>query len=163
MALNAGVEAARAGEAGKGFAVVATEVRALAQRSAEAASSIRSLIANSSERVAEGVKLVGGTGTLLQTVLTKIVEIRAQIDVIAQGSITQARSIEQVNQTAHEMDKLTQHNAAMAEQTNAAAQSLAEEAQELTTLTGRFNIEGARRPSDGESSLTGHSIRLRAA
>ncbi|BEU99355.1 methyl-accepting chemotaxis protein [Novosphingobium olei] len=140
LALNAGVEAARAGEAGKGFAVVATEVRALAQRSAEAASSIRLLIANSSEQVAEGVKLVGSTGALLQTILAKIGEIRSQIDGIAEGSLTQADSISHVASTARDMDRLTQQNAAMAEETNAAARSLAEEAEELSRLVGRFRI-----------------------
>jgi methyl-accepting chemotaxis protein len=140
LALNAGVEAARAGDAGKGFAVVANEVRALAQRSADAAKEIKTLITTSAQQVAGGVSLVGETGSLLQKIVTRVGEISQQIVVIASSAETQATNLKQVNGAVTEMDKMTQQNAAMVEESTAAARSLAGEASELANLVARFHV-----------------------
>ena len=105
LALNAGVEAARAGESGKGFAVVATEVRALAQRSAEAAQNIKTLIENSTSQVEEGVRLVGETGTRLTGIVDQIAAVDALVAQIAQSAARQAESLEQVNVEVAAMDR----------------------------------------------------------
>lgn len=139
LALNAGVEAARAGDAGKGFAVVANEVRALAQRSADAAKDIKALITTSAEEVDKGVALVGETGTLLTTIMDRIAHIRGQITEIADSAKVQATNLQQVNGAVGEMDKMTQQNAAMVEESTAAARSLASEADTLAGLVARFN------------------------
>jgi len=138
LALNAGVEAARAGDAGKGFAVVANEVRALAQRSADAAKDIKELISASTEQVASGVKLVGETGTLLGTIVTQVGEIDEVITGIARATEGQANNLAQVNSVVSEMDRMTQQNAAMVEQSTAAARSLADDARVLAELVGGF-------------------------
>ncbi len=138
LALNAGVEAARAGDAGKGFAVVANEVRALAQRSADAAKDIKELITNSTEQVSDGVALVGETGTLLETIVTRVGEISERITEIARSTESQAVNLQQVNSAVGDMDRMTQQNAAMVEQSTAASRSLADEANELSGLVGQF-------------------------
>ena len=140
LALNAGVEAARAGEAGRGFAVVAQEVRALAQRSADAAKEIKTLIANSSTQVERGVKLVGQTGEALSGIVGKVAEITDQISEIARSSREQATGLTQVNTAVNQMDQVTQQNAAMVEEDTAAAANLRGEASELSQLVGRFRI-----------------------
>ncbi|ATC26223.1 PAS domain S-box protein [Caulobacter vibrioides] len=148
LALNAGVEAARAGEAGRGFAVVAQEVRALAQRSADAAKEIKVLIANSSTQVERGVKLVGDTGRALQSIVSKVSEIDTLISEIAQSSREQATGLGEVNVAVNQMDQVTQQNAAMVEEATAAAASLRHEADELDKLIARFHVtaRAARRP-----------------
>ncbi len=142
LALNAGVEAARAGDAGKGFAVVANEVRALAQRSADAAKDIKVLITNSTEQVSGGVSLVGETGKLLETIVTRVGDINERIGEIATSTESQAINLQQVNVSVGDMDRMTQQNAAMVEQSTAAARSLADEANELSGMVGQFRTGG---------------------
>ncbi|QUD90674.1 HAMP domain-containing protein [Phenylobacterium montanum] len=145
LALNAGVEAARAGDAGRGFAVVAQEVRALAQRSAEAAMEIKTLIARSSAQVGRGVKLVGDTGQALESIVAKVASIDHLIAEIAQSSQEQAAGLNQVNIAVNQMDQVTQQNAAMVEQSSAATATLKAEAAELDRLISRFDVGAAAR------------------
>ncbi len=144
LALNAGVEAARAGDAGRGFAVVAQEVRALAQRSAEAAKEIKALIASSSDQVQRGVKLVGDTGQALGGIVAKVSQIDALIAEIALSSQEQATGLAQVNSAVNQMDQVTQQNAAMVEEATAAAANLKTEALELANLVSRFDAGQGR-------------------
>ncbi|MBI1251527.1 MAG: PAS domain S-box protein [Alphaproteobacteria bacterium] len=143
LALNAGVEAARAGEAGRGFAVVASEVRALAQRSSEAAKEIKGLILASSQHVETGVDLVGQAGTALEQIVSKVTEISGLISEIAASAQEQATGLAQVNTAINQMDQTTQQNAAMVEESTAASHSLTQEAEELMTLISRFNTGDA--------------------
>lgn len=144
LALNAGVEAARAGEAGKGFAVVANEVRALAQRSADAAKNIKTLITTSSDQVGHGVGLVDKTGEMLERIAAKIGEVTDVISSMASAIQVQSSSLQQVNVSVSDMDKITQQNAAMAEETTACARSLANESNQLASLVTRFKLRGAQ-------------------
>ncbi|CAH0497248.1 globin-coupled sensor protein [Novosphingobium sp. CECT 9465] len=141
LALNAGVEAARAGEAGRGFAVVATEVRALAQRTADAARDIKVLITASSHQVERGVNLVGQTGETFALIVDQVGHVADLASSIARMASEQAASIGQVRETVREMDTMTQQNAAMVEQATAAARSLANESSRLSTLVSKFRVE----------------------
>jgi len=146
LALNAGVEAARAGDAGRGFAVVAQEVRALAQRSAEAAKEIKALIASSSEQVQRGVRLVGDTGQALEGIVVKVTQIDVLIAEIAKSAQEQAIGLSEVNTAVNQMDQVTQQNSAMVEEATAAASGLKSEAVELARLVERFQTgDGAQR------------------
>ena len=138
LALNAGVEAARAGEAGKGFAVVANEVRALAQRSGDAAHDIKELIDTSARQVATGVSLVAATGDKLGQISGRVDEVTVLVNDIATAAELQAGKLKLVNSAVGEMDRVTQQNAAMVEQTTAVAHSLTTEAQQLTALVDQF-------------------------
>jgi methyl-accepting chemotaxis protein len=140
LALNAGVEAARAGDAGRGFAVVAQEVRALAQRSADAAKEIKGLIRASSEQVGKGVKLVGETGQTLDQILGQVIEINDLVGEIAASSKEQAGGLAEVNAAVNQMGQVIHQNGAMVEQSAAAAGALAAEAEELERLLGGFQV-----------------------
>ncbi len=140
LALNAGVEAARAGDAGRGFAVVAQEVRALAQRSAEAAKEIKGLIATSSDGVKRGVKLVGDTASALSGISGKVAEIDGLISEVAQASKEQATGLSEVNTAINQMDQVTQQNAAMVEEATAAAAGLKNETNDMAALMAQFRL-----------------------
>jgi methyl-accepting chemotaxis protein len=143
LALNAGVEAARAGDAGRGFAVVATEVRALAQRSAEAAKEIKSIISKSSQQVESGAKLVNETGHALLGITGQVTELNDLVETISRAAGEQATGLNQINQTMNEMDRLTQKNAQMVDQTTTSSRGLATEASGLAALVGEFKIGAA--------------------
>jgi len=134
LALNAGVEAARAGDSGKGFAVVANEVRALAQRSTEAARDISALISTSSQQVESGVRLAGESGEALERIVNRISSATSLVHGISDAANRQASDLEQVNRAINDMGRVTQMNAAMVEQSRTACQSLASEADELNAL-----------------------------
>lgn len=140
LALNAGVEAARAGEAGRGFAVVATEVRALAQRSSDAAREINALINSSGEQVQQGVELVDSTGKALASIVTSVAEISSRVSNIAASAREQSSGLAEINTAVNELDHVTQQNAAMFEETTAASHALTSEADALVQAVSRFKL-----------------------
>ncbi|MBB2708397.1 methyl-accepting chemotaxis protein (plasmid) [Rhizobium sophoriradicis] len=140
LALNAGVEAARAGEAGKGFAVVAHEVRELAQRAASAAKEIGALIHHSTTEVDAGVDFVEQAGHALDDIALKIGEVSRDVGQLALSSQSQAKSLNEVNQAVGTMERVTQLNAAMAEEAGAATRRLAEQVDDLVQLVGSFAL-----------------------
>jgi len=140
LALNAAVEAARAGEQGRGFAVVASEVRSLAQRSADAAKEIKGLIGNSVEKVDAGTRLVEAAGKTMTEIVDSVARVTSIIDQISNASGDQSNGIEQINQAIAQMDQVVQQNAAVVEQASAAADSMRMQAQRLQEVVGVFKV-----------------------
>jgi len=145
LALNAAVEAARAGDAGRGFAVVAAEVRALAQRSADAAKDITGLIASSDAEVAEGVKLVRLTGETLQKIVDASAKVSSTVQEIAGASQEQASGIDEMSRTVSHMDDITQQNAALAEQSAGSARTLLDQIEQLNRMVSAFRTRELQR------------------
>ena len=141
LALNAAVEAARAGEQGRGFAVVAGEVRNLAQRSAAAAKEIKTLIGDSVGKVEDGSKLVAQAGQTMEEIVTSIKRVTDIMAEITAASVEQSQGIEQVNLAITQMDEVTQQNAALVEEAAAAAESLEEQAQNLSVSVATFKVD----------------------
>ncbi|PWC88924.1 chemotaxis protein [Azospirillum sp. TSH100] len=143
LALNAAVEAARAGDAGRGFAVVAQEVRQLAQRSAQASKEIKGLILDSDAQVKDGVDLVSKAGDALQGIVSGVQQVATLIAEMASASAEQATALDEINSTVANMDEMTQKNAALVEETTAAAQAMSGQATDLKSLVGFFKFEQA--------------------
>jgi methyl-accepting chemotaxis protein len=150
LALNAAVEAARAGEQGRGFAVVAGEVRSLAQRSAEAAREIKTLINDSVEKVNSGSQLVDAAGKTMNDVVMQVRKVTDLVGEIAHASTEQSQGINQINQAVAQLDQSTQQNAALVEESMAASESLKSQAHKLAEAVSAFKLNGG-----GSAGFTG--------
>jgi methyl-accepting chemotaxis protein len=142
LALNAAVEAARAGEQGRGFAVVATEVRSLAQRSAQAAREIKSLIGASVEKVEAGTRLVAEAGTTMSDIVTSVQRVHDVISEISHSATEQTTGIAQIGVAIQQLDHMTQQNAALVEESAAAAESMREQSSRLARAVSAFQLRG---------------------
>ncbi|MGE3539902.1 MAG: methyl-accepting chemotaxis protein [Candidatus Tectimicrobiota bacterium] len=160
LALNAAVEAARAGEQGRGFAVVAAEVRKLAQRSADAAKEIKTLISDSVEKVSDGTRLVDESGKTLEEIVTAVKKVSDIIAEIASASQEQAAGIDQVNKAITQMDEVTQQNASLVEQMAAASESLDEQARGLNELMEFFKSSAEEPEPEVEVESRGARLRM---
>ena len=148
LALNAAVEAARAGEQGRGFAVVAGEVRALAQRSASAAKEIKELIETSAQRVSDGARLVDRAGVTMHEIVEAIQRVTSIMGEISEASKEQSAGVSEIGTTVTQMDRATQQNAALVEQSAAAAESLKTQASQLVTAITQFKLNPEPTPTD---------------
>ncbi|MDP2005133.1 MAG: methyl-accepting chemotaxis protein [Rubrivivax sp.] len=149
LALNAAVEAARAGEQGRGFAVVAGEVRTLAQRSAQAAREIKGLITQSVDKVGLGNRLVSDAGSTMHEIVTQVQHVTALINDITAGTLEESTGIGQVNQAVAHLDQMTQQNAALVEESAAAAESLREQAARLQGAVSAFKLNASAAAQPG--------------
>ena len=140
LALNAAVEAARAGEQGRGFAVVASEVRTLAQRSANAAKDIKALISDSVNKITDGNALVGRSGDTMKEIVTSIKSVNDIMSEIAAASAEQSAGIDEIGKAVTQMDSMTQQNAALVEQAAASAESMQNQADQLTSRVATFQL-----------------------
>lgn len=164
LALNAGVEAARAGDAGRGFAVVASEVRALAQRSSDAAHEITDLISTSGEHVKKGVSLVDRAGKALSEIVESVGDIAEHVTSIAVSTQQQSTGLDEINTAMDQLDQVTQRNVAMFEETMAATQTVQSEASTLVGVTSRFECNRVAANSAGKNlAPTFESARHKAA
>ncbi|MFP5512254.1 MAG: methyl-accepting chemotaxis protein [Alphaproteobacteria bacterium] len=159
LALNAAVEAARAGDAGRGFAVVAQEVRQLAQRSAQASKEIKSLILDSSGQVREGVGLVRSAGGALTEIVSGIGRVADLVSEIARATAEQASGLDEVNIAIAQMDEMTQKNAALVEESTAAARSLEDQAEQLRQQMTFFTLDRQSRDSTSAGTASTGGIR----
>ncbi|MEM9432390.1 MAG: HAMP domain-containing methyl-accepting chemotaxis protein [Pseudomonadota bacterium] len=167
LALNAGVEAARAGDSGKGFAVVASEVRALAQRSSDAAKEISQLIQSSSNHVQSGTTLVGNAGQALSDIIERVNHISTLVSDISHGAQEQSVGLSEINVGVNQLDQVTQQNAAMVDESTSRGQELTQEAHLLSGLVSQFKVSQTQsdlgsaavsKTTDLDSSKTSHKI-----
>lgn len=157
LALNAAVEAARAGEEGRGFAMVAGEVRALAQRSAQAARQIKDLIHTSVSKVEQGTQLVSAAGSTMSDIVAQAQRVASLMATISSATAAQTQDIAQVSDAVTQLDLATQQNAAMVEQSGAAAQALKQQAAQLAAVVRVFRLAEQAPLSPAPSAQVGHA------
>ena len=161
LALNAAVEAARAGEQGRGFAVVAAEVRALAQRSAEAAKEIKSLIELSVSQISEGSQKAEGAGNVIDAIVTSVQQVNQLIGEIAVASTEQSTGVGEINKAILQLESVTQQNAALVEEASAASMTFQQQADHLKGIVSRFRI--GEEPSARPAAPAGKAVPKAAA